>query len=86
MIGDYRVIGWAEYSRREGEYPGGYVVGMRGPGGDGPPYVLWEVHTPDGGQTWCASDGYYSEESAASAWLVFTEHVAKQMRRRRLAT
>lgn len=86
VIRGYCVIGWAEYSRREGEYPGGFVLGTIGAPGHEPPYALWEVHTTDGGLTWHASHGHYDAATPTEAWAVFAEQVAKQLRRRRLAT
>lgn len=55
---NHTVLAWVTVKNREGNYPGGYVLAHNP--NEVQPYVVWEVCTRDGGETWgVAGSGDY---------------------------
>jgi hypothetical protein len=81
-VAGLRVLAWAEAVRRDGEYPGGVVLCVQ-PGRPAvfstewvPEYVTWTAYTKDGGRTWAAELGHYTDDYA-TAWADFTERAQR---------
>jgi hypothetical protein len=73
IVAGFRVLAWAGYARRDGEYPGGIVLCVTGQErAGGPEYIIWDACTPDGGRTWSADAGQYTG-SYKTAWGNFTK-------------
>ncbi len=65
-----RVLAWAETRRRNGNYPGGFVLCRESH--ESPRWVTWEAYTKDGGTTWHATSGHYIHDHD-HAWADFVE-------------
>lgn len=76
-----KVLAWAACKRIEGNYPGGMVLcraADRQHASGLHEYITWRVYTKDGGETWEAYSGHYTDD-LKDAWEDFTSRACMQL-------